>query len=224
MTKASLGFAASRARQRKEIILKVLLERDLNSILRLSDSDRNVSRTLLGLLYHSDETVCWRSLEALGLVSGRIAKNDSEALRRILQRLFWTMNDESGSVGWRSPEAIGEVLYNSPIFISEFGRMLASFLREEPFERGSHYAIMRITHLRPDIFREYSGALLESLGNADPAIRGYALIALKKLARKIPEQKLNTLKNDKSQFPVYNFKSGKIELLTLDTVAKGPSL
>lgn len=44
----------------------------------------------------------WRAIEGMGAVAHRMAGEDPEAVRNILRNLLWTINEESGGIGWRT--------------------------------------------------------------------------------------------------------------------------
>ncbi len=51
-----------------------------------------------------------------------------EKARIVLRRIMWNLNDESGGIGWGSPEAMGEILGQSPELAREFNSILFSYL------------------------------------------------------------------------------------------------
>ena len=59
-------------------------------------------------------------MHAIGLSAGRIAEFDPEYVRIHLRRLFWLLSDKLGRIGWRAPEAIGEILACCPGKFDEF--------------------------------------------------------------------------------------------------------
>jgi hypothetical protein len=202
-------------RQLKNIALSLIQERDHAKLMELANENFSLTRALISYLYNPDELICWRTIEALGKVSAAIAKSDMETIRVLIRRLFWTMNDESGSIGWNSPSAIGEILYNIPPLIDEFGRVLASFLREEPFEKGAHWAMARILPLNNKLVYEYTNEFVKSLDDKNPAIRGYSLMILKPLNFSILGEKREILAGDTASFLNYDFAIGDFKTITI---------
>ena len=125
------------------------------------------------------------------------------------------MNDESGGLCWNGPEAIGEILYNIPSLIPEYGPILTQFLREEPFEAGSRRAIARAAEKNPDIFREAIPKLIESLKSDNPDIRGSSIMALNSLSYDLAGEIQLKSKNDQSMFEHYEFDTGNLNTLTI---------
>ena len=47
------------------------------------------------------------------------------------RRLIWSLNDESGGIGWGAPEAMGEILARSEKLSCEFYCILLAYIRED---------------------------------------------------------------------------------------------
>ena len=67
---------------------------------------RRVVNPLFSFLYHGNPMVRWRAVTAMGRVVSRQAENDMASAQNIIRRLMWNLNDESGGIGWGSPEAL----------------------------------------------------------------------------------------------------------------------
>ena len=212
--------SGSKAGQRKAAARALLAARDQQGLRRWVRENRNPLRTLTALLYDNDRLICRRAVEALGVAAGLEAERRLENARRLIRCLLWTMNDESGSICWYAPEAIGEVLVNVPSLIDEYGPLLLAFLQEEPFERGAHWAVARVASLRLDIYEDNVDRLVRSLDNPDPDIRGYTLIALKLIDAKSAAQKAELLKADTAKVSIYNFNTGTIKIVSVAALAE----
>ena len=141
-------------RAHKGEIRELLERRDTERLLDWAGSMRNPRRTLLSLTYDASELIRWRAIEAIGKVCAQDAASNPDKVRDFVRRLLWLMNDESGGLGWRSPEIIGEILVNVPDFIKEFGALLPAYLVEEPFEAGAHLALYRVAQIDSSPFVE----------------------------------------------------------------------
>jgi len=167
------------------------------------------------MLFDPEPLVCWRAIESLGQVAAMIAEGDLERVRVLVRSQVWQMNDESGNVGWYAAEAIGEMLYNVPPLIDEYGPLLLSFLHEEPFERGAHWAVARVASVRPDIYRERIDELLPSLEDEDAYIRAFAWLALVRIDRQKAERYSPRLADETAVFSYYDFKGGLLREVSL---------
>ncbi len=67
---------------------------------------------LFSFFYDKEEIIKWRSITAMGAVVNDMAKENMESGRVVMRRLMWNLNDESGGIGWGSPEAMGEIMAN----------------------------------------------------------------------------------------------------------------
>jgi hypothetical protein len=83
-----------------------------------------------------------------------------ESARVVMRRLMWNLNDESGGIGWGSPEAMGEITAGHGRLADEFAGILISyinpagnFLEHELLQRGSLWGVGRLAHARPLLAR-----------------------------------------------------------------------
>lgn len=226
MADPEVSHSDSRLRKDKTDVRKLLESNDIESLNQWAEKDPKLLRVLVSLLYDRDELICFRSADALGRASAIVAKRRLPRIRNLLRRLFWTMNDESGSICWYAPDAIGEILANIPDLIGEYARMLLSFIREEPFDRGVHRAIYRIMLLHPGTIALSAGEMLKSLDDPDASIRGYAVSIMTSMGHEIPANELDRLRRDDSAFTHYEPKKGVFEIRIISDVvreyAKGP--
>lgn len=127
---------------------------DYPSILELARHKKRTLSLLTALTYDEKLTISDNAIRAIGLAAKIIAERDPEYVRNYLLRLFWLVNDESGGIGWRAPEMIGEILYNCPAF-NQFFPMLISLLDLENedaprFRIGILWAIGRVAQVTRD--------------------------------------------------------------------------
>ena len=127
---------------------------DYPSILELARNKKRTLSLLTALTYDKELTISDNAIQAIGLASKIIAERDPEYIRNYLLRLFWLVNDESGGIGWRAPEMIGEILHNCPDF-DQFFPILISLLDLENedaprFRAGTLWAIGRVAQVNRD--------------------------------------------------------------------------
>jgi len=142
---------------------------------------RQIINPLLSFIQSGDEKVKWGAVKAAGSVVSHLADSDLEATRVIMRRLMWTLNDESGGIGWGSPEVMGEILATHRGLAQEYAHILLSYAREdgnylehEGLQRGLLWGIGRLSEKRPDLVRGASELLLPYLKSPDEVIRGQA--------------------------------------------------
>ena len=78
----------------------------------------------------------WRAIEAVGLASKEIARTRPELVRNTVGRLLWMIRDESGGIGWSSPEMLGEIVRNNPEQFADIAPIIVSFLDEDMLSAG----------------------------------------------------------------------------------------
>ena len=131
-----------------------LLDANYTPILEIAETRKSILSQLTALTYEEDIQISDNAIEASGLAARIIAGREPEYVRNYLLRLFWLLNDESGGIGWRAPELIGEILYHCPQF-SQFFPMLISLLDLEEedaprFRAGTLWAIGRVAQVAKD--------------------------------------------------------------------------
>ena len=127
------------------------LERgEFAAVLALAAADRGAVRALVSLLYDPDELVRWRAVSALGHLAGA----HPELARPLVTRLYWSLNDESGGIGWMSAPALGEIGRRAPRLLSECVRPLVRYLDEPFLLAGALWAIGRLAPAYPAETRE----------------------------------------------------------------------
>ena len=155
------------------------LEEALMEIGRLPP--RQIINPLLSFIQSGNERVKWGAVKAAGTIVGRLADSDLEAARVIVRRLMWSLNDESGGIGWGSPEVMGEILAAHPGLATEYAHILLSYAREdgnylelEALQQGLLWGIGRLCESRPELVRRAGGILLPYLESQNEVIRGLA--------------------------------------------------
>jgi len=207
-----------RSRLKKNEIRELLRGRDIDAIMSWAGSVRGPLRTLTSLLFEVEPIIFWRAIEAMGRVAAVVARNDIERVRLQIRNLLWLMNDESGGLCRRAPEAIAEMLVNVPDLILEYAQILSGYLWEEPFERGIRFAIYRLATTRPEtqpVFANCLGDLIKSLESPSESIRGYSLLALKSLRHQLGESGFGLPEVAPATIPVYNFDTGELRQITI---------
>jgi hypothetical protein len=152
-----------RIRALKEKVLSLLRAADFeNALEEITTLPRGkVLKPLISCLCSCDEVVKWRAVTALGQVVAAMAEADFESARIVMRRFMWALNDESGGIGWGSPEAISEVCAIHPQIAQEYAHMLVSYMREDGFylelpqlQRGLMWGIGRLAQVNPQLLIE----------------------------------------------------------------------
>lgn len=186
-------------------LVDLLLRSDWSALTRRAETDRGLLRALLARTYDPDDLVAWRAVDAIGRTAAVVARDDVEHVRRFIRRLLWSMNDESGGVGWHAAPTLGEILVHTPMLIDEYAVLLPNYLNEPPFERGAHLAVWRVARIAPQPLAHGVAELERSLRSDDASIRGFAVLALGCLAPDRAQTLAGPLLSDLEAVTTYDF-------------------
>lgn len=153
-------------------------------------SPRKAINPLISVFYDSDLELRSKAISAFGQVVADLANEDMEAARVVMRRLMWTLNDESGGIGWGAPEAMAEAMACHPGLAEEYVRILLSYIREDgnfleygPLRRGALWGIGRLAQVYPEMLIELDAAkyIRPYLEDDDESSRSLSAHALRML-------------------------------------------
>ena len=206
-------------RKIKKQVLAILAEDDLQSIRQqLSEyEEHGLVNPLFSALYRPEEKLRWHAVSLFGDVLGRLAKKDMEAARIVMRRFLWSLNDESGGIGWGAPEAMAEAMSQNERLCDEYLHMLISYMRPDgPLEHqdgnflelpalqsGLLWGIGRLAESRSKLLHEKGVVpdLKGYLSSEDASVRGMAVRALRLLD--VEEEEIEELLTDESPVRLY---------------------
>ncbi len=196
----------------KQTVLKLLETDDFDASLHdiCEFPARQVINPLFSFLSHKDEKLRWRAIAAMGVVVENLARHDMEAARVIMRRLMWSLNEESGGIGWGAPEAMGEIMARHEGLAREYSHILISymdydgnFLEYEGLQRGLLWGLVRLAHVRPQMLSKADSHLDKYLESDDATIKALAAWAAGLLRVENARPKLRLLLTDNSQLRLY---------------------
>ncbi len=121
---------------------------------------RGLMSPLISLFYEGDVRIRDGAIAAFGVLLARIADEDMEAARVFMRRLMWSLNDESGGIGWGAPVAMGEAMARHRGLAEEYAPILLSYIREDgnylelpALRLDALKGIARLAEARPHILR-----------------------------------------------------------------------
>jgi hypothetical protein len=161
----------------KKIIRDALESNDFEALVRSAMQNRQVMSLLVRLAYEKDTLVGWRAILAVGHVARALAGTDHDFLRVTVQKLLWTLSDESGGIGWSAPELLGEIVSADPSGFADIVPLIAEVfdLEERTFRSGVLYALSRIAETCPEMATGYQAILEGALMDEDPLTNVYGL-------------------------------------------------
>lgn len=213
----------------KRYIYKLLASADIEAVIGelLSLPHSRAINPLIGALCSNDETVRWHAVTTLGPVVAGLADTDMEGARIVMRRFMWSLNDESGGIGWGAPEAMGEIMACHALLAGEYSHILVAFMRHEGFylelealQRGLMWGVGRLAQARPGLLQEKNApaCLLPYLDSPDSTVRGLAAWALGLLREKEAVHGLKKLSGDPT--PLHHYVNRTFVEETLDSLAQ----
>lgn len=206
-------------RQRKATIL-TLLDREGTTLEQLyaelvAYPAQDVINALFPALCRTEPHLRWRAVSAMGQTTARLADENMEAARVVMRRFLWSLNDESGGIGWGAPESMAESMCGHGALAQEYSHMLISYMREDGDEicqdgnylehpllqRGLLWGVARLSGCRPHVLLERGAGLdvLPYLAFEDAHIRAFACIAAGNLGLNAAQNPLSRLADDLAQ-------------------------
>lgn len=190
---------------------------------------RKIINILLSFLQNTDPKIKWTAVSLMGTFVHKIADENIEDARVIMRRLMWNLNDESGGIGWGSPEAMGEILARHKRLAKEYSNILLSYAREdgnylehEMLQRGLLWGIGRLGQKRPDLVKNSAQYIVPYLESTDAIKRGLAIWIVGMLGGEDVRPILEKLKEDEAEIHLYldqRFIDIRIKDLALEAIA-----
>jgi HEAT repeat protein len=213
----------------------LLLKRRVQALLNADDFDdrleelhqypaRRIINPLISFLCSPSELLKWRAIAAMGIVVSHLADESLESARVIMRRLIWSLNDESGGIGWGAPEAMGEIMASHESMAREYVHILVSYIREDGnllehklLERGVLWGIGRLAEVRPQLLLDFVASITPYLKSGDAESRGFAARALGLIGAKSAESGLQSLLSDQTEICLYS--NGRLGVQRLSDLA-----
>ena len=220
----------------KNEVLALLQSQDLANIITALQAmaAKDAVNALFSLICREDLLLRWRAVTCMGLSVARLAQEEMEEARIVMRRFLWSLNDESGGIGWGAPESMAEAMSLHEILAQEYSHMLISYMREDGEElcqdgnylehpllqRGLLWGVARLSRCRPHVLLERGAGpdILPYLDFEDAAIRGLACIAAGNLGLNAAAAVLSHLVSDTSQITLYT--EGKFITTSVAELAK----
>jgi len=206
------GEISLKGRIRREQILEILSGSNAAAgLLELGrDSPKKIVNALFPLLYSQDEIIKWRAVTFMGLFVRDLAEEDMESARNVVRRLMWNLNDESGGIGWGSPEAMGEILTCHEGLAGEYAPILLSYANKDGnylelpmLQRGLLWGIARFSEVRPHVVMGSKSLFFPCLESDDPTVRGHAARIVGLIGAPEDRSRLSPLVKDNSAYTTY---------------------
>lgn len=208
-------------RELKKEVLSVLKWTNLPEILKKIEAfgEQELISPLFSALCNPDDLIRWHAVSVFGRIVPRLALRDIESARIVMRRFLWSLNDESGGIGWGAPEAMAEIMFHHQRLAEEYLHMLVSYMREDGSElfqdgnyielpmlqRGLLWGIGRLASRYRQRLEEMGGVsfLEHYLYSPDGDVRGLAVWCLGRFEAESPIRKASQLGRDYHEFKLY---------------------
>ena len=219
----------ARSRETKRQVLDLLASDGWEAGLGdLAELGQQAVAPLFSALCSPAPLVRWRAVTAFGIVIAALAGKSPEKARVVMRRFIWSLNDESGGIGWGAPEAMAEIMTASPLVAAEYHNHLLAYIHEDhcrpdcylehaPLRRGAVWGVGRLAQVRPDLAAKAETDLLCALEDCDTVIRGLAAWACGLLSLTSALPKLGAMRLDHSVLELY--RDRKLQEVTLAILA-----
>ncbi len=186
---------------------------------------RKVVNALFPFFYSKDPLHFWKAITAMGAVVSLLAEENMESARVVMRRLMWSLNDESGGIGWGSAEAMGEIMARNDRIADEYACILISyinpcgnFIDHPALQKGILWGLGRLAQDRPHRVAGATEFLLPFLASPNSDLRGLAAWTASALAGNETNPLLIRLYSDNKVIAF--FVNGKIRGVTIGSLAQ----
>jgi hypothetical protein len=209
----------------KQQIDALLLQKDYDRVLDLCQSDKHAWKALRTNLYATDQHLYWPSIEAIARLMQRWWQiGHEERVQEYIRGLFWSLNDESGGIGWNSPQTIAEIITMIPELIEPYGAMIIYYTMEKSLlVQSGLWAIGRLGRRIEPAVESFRDIVLASLESDDPQTLGLAAWAMGGVGYAPALPLLESLKDREEPVQIYidsDFRQKTIGEWSRDAIAK----
>lgn len=201
-------------RRLRETIAALLRESDFTALVALAGREKSVADALLQFFYDPHDLLQWRALEGLGWVAGA----HPEQVRKVITRLLWLLNEDSGSFGWGAAAALGEIGRHRLELVRDIIPMFCGFLWEDFSRRPMLWGIARLAEVHPEALAEVVPAMMPLLTDPDPAVRALSIWGLGKIGAPEAREGIQDLLKDQETVIMYDH--GQFRRTTVGEVAR----
>ena len=201
-------------RHLREQIVALLKEGNFSGLTELAGREAGVAAILMQFFYDPGDLLQWRALEGLGHVAG----SHPEQVQKVINRLLYLLNEDSGSNGWGAAAALGEIGRHQVSLVKEIIPMFVGFL-EEPFSQEPMlWGVSRMAERHPELLNEVLPAIVPFLTNSQPQLRALAARCLGRAHYRPAAEAIQALQEDDRAVQLYDH--GNLLQTTVGQVAR----
>ncbi|MFZ5453650.1 MAG: DVU0298 family protein [Thermodesulfobacteriota bacterium] len=190
----------TRRRALREQIVALLEAADFAALVALAARGPGVVAQLAGFLFSPGELLHWRAVEGLGYV----AAAQPEQARKVISRLIYQLNEDSGSFGWLAAAALGELGRHQLPLVEDILPMFYGFLEQDFARMPMLWGLGRLWEVHPRVLEEALPLVFAFLKDQDPQMRGLAAWCLGRVRPPGMEEGLGALLADAAPVELYD--------------------
>lgn len=198
----------------REQIIALLRTGNFPGLVALAGQEAGVATLLLQFLYAPHDLLHWRAVEGLGQVAGSYPRQ----VQKVIGRLLYLLNEDSGSFGWGAAAALGEIGRCQISLIAEIIPMFCGFLEEDFSRAPMLWGLGRLGEIHPQLVQEVMPLIPPLLRSEDHQVRGLAAWCLGKVRYQPAAAALRGLLADDSSLQLYN--QGELRRTTVAGLAR----
>jgi hypothetical protein len=189
----------------KKQVKTLLSAREHDQLIKLSEKDACYWKEVRFRLYDLNEGIRWAAIETVaGLMRQWWASGKKEQVRNYIRTLFWSLNDESGGIGWSSAQTIAEIIMQIPELADPYASMLiAHTLDEPPLVKGGLWGIGSMGTAALDSVIFFREKVMQMFQSSDDETLGLASWAMGEVGLKEALPYLRLLENDNRTVYIY---------------------
>ncbi len=201
-------------RHLREQIVTLLKEGNFSGLTQLAGQEPGVAAILMQFFYDPGDLLQWRALEGLGYVAG----SHPEQVQKLIGRLIYLLNEDSGSNGWGAAAALGEIGRHQISLVKEIIPMFVGFLEEAFSQEPMLWGVGRLAKVHPDLLDEVLPVIVPFLTSPRPQVRALAAWCLGTAGYRPAADALQALRGDEQ--PVQLYDHGNLLQTTVGRVAQ----
>lgn len=190
----------TRRRALREQIVALLEIPDFAALAALAGRESGVVGHLAGFLFDPGELLHWRAVEGLGYV----AAAQPEQARKVISRLIYQLNEDSGSFGWLAAAALGELGRHQLPLVEDILPMFYGFLEQDFARMPMLWGLGRLWQVHPRVLDEALPLVFAFLKDPDPQLRGLAAWCLGRVRPEGMKEALEPLLADEAPVELYD--------------------
>ncbi len=184
----------------REQVRTLLQAADFTGLAQLAAQVRGLPELLLMFSYDPTDLLSWRAVEGLGYV----AAAQPHQVQKIIHRLLYLLNEDSGSAGWGAAAALGEIARHHLPLMRDIIPMFCGFLEEQFSRPGMLWGIARLAEVNPQVLKETIPFLLPCLRDPDPKVQGLSAWCLGRLKAPEAREALGALQDNEQEVQIYD--------------------